>query len=103
MMEKMIVRREYDPYRKEWGFLAVYPKDPACPGRLAALPLYFTKDGGAIFEPHCEIDYGYYYGKTKLVKAKSEDAIRVREAVERYYNSNPNNEPCHFRLMEKIM
>lgn len=98
---KAIIRREYDPYRKEWGYIAVFPEESANHGKILALPFYFRNDGTAVFEAHGEIDLGYYY-KTKIVHAKSYEAEKCRLAVESYYNSIPG-ECVHLRIVEKIL
>lgn len=95
-MEKLVLRREFDPYRCAWGFLAVFPDDPANGGRLAATAFYFDNYGKAMFEPYGEIDREYYYCKTKRVRKNSFEAVKCKTVLEAYYNTE-------FKLMEKIM
>jgi hypothetical protein len=98
---KVIIRREYNPYTKVWGYLAAFPEQSACPGRISCLPFSFATDGSPIFESHCEADLSCYY-KRKIVHAKTEEAERCRAAIERYYNSF-GEEPGKLRVVEKIM
>ena len=101
-MEKMkvIFRREYDKYRKAWGYLAAFPEASANPGTILCLPFHFLEDGTTIFEPHTEVDYGYYY-KTKLVHAKTDEAEKCRAANAVYYISLPD-EGIELQVVEKI-
>lgn len=102
-MEKMkvIIRREYDHYRKAWGYLAAFPEASANPGRILALPFHFLEDRSIIFEPHDEISLNYWYRK-KLVHAKTDEAEECRAAIFRYYNSFPGEE-VELKVVEKIM
>jgi len=101
-MEKMkvIIRREYNPYWKEWGYLAAFPEASAYPGRILCLPFRFLDDGTAIFEAHDEVNMDYYYAK-KLVHAKTDEAEKCRVAISAYYNSMPG-ENISLQVVEKI-
>lgn len=92
-MERVIFRREYDPYTKEWGFLAAFPDDDAGHGLIAAVP-FKIREGKPVFENYGEIALPYYY-KKKLVRRNTPDANLCRAAVEGYYNTR-------FRVCEKI-
>lgn len=94
-MEKLILRREYDPFMKMWKYLAVFPEERANIGRICCVAFYFNCYNQVVFEPFCEADLGYYYKKTKRIKAKSDEAEKCKTALEKYYNTT-------FRLMEKI-
>lgn len=98
---KVIIRREYDPYRKEWGYLAAFPEASANPGRILCLPFHFLEDGTTIFQPHDEVDFGSYY-KTKIVHAKTDEAEKCRAAIALYY-SRSSDDPIRLRVVEKIM
>lgn len=99
--EKVIIRREYDPFREEWGYLAAFPESPSNPGKILCLPFFFLEDGTAIFDAHCEVDFEYYY-KTKIVHAKTDEAKKCCEVITRYYNRY-SREPINLRLAEKII
>ena len=36
-MERVILRREYNPFIKRWGYLAIFPDDEANPGCVGAI------------------------------------------------------------------
>ena len=94
-MERVVFRIEknqYDNAREH--YLAVFPDDPANPGRYACVPFFFN-GGRAVFEPYCECDRRYYL-KTKRVPKNTPVAERCLMAVEDYYNAE-------FKLCEKIM
>lgn len=77
-----------------YSYLAVFPDEPANPGRLNCLPFFFNGDGSAVFEPFCEIDYSVYL-KTRIVHAKDERAPFLLKAIEGYCDSP-------FRTVEKV-
>lgn len=93
-MERVIFRREYDPYMKEWGFLAAFPDDDCNMGMISGISFRFDQNGKAVFEPYTDYALPYYYGK-KLVRRNTPDAARCRAAVEGFYNTK-------FRVCEKI-
>lgn len=93
-MERVIFKREYNPYTKEWGFLAAFPDDECNRGTIAATPFGFNRDGKPFFEPYTEIALSYYYGR-KIVHRKDPMIGRLREAIEKYYGTT-------FRVCEKI-
>ena len=101
-MEKMkvIFRREYDKYRKAWGYLAAFPEASANPGTILCLPFYFADSGRAIFAPHTEVNLNYYYNR-KLVHAKTGEAEKCRDVVAQYYISLPD-EGIELQVVEKI-
>ena len=97
--EKVIFRREYDQYRKQETYLAVFPENPANPGRYAAVPFRFVKELcgqlTAIFEPFCEVSHGYYYKGTKIVHKTDPLIPELLSAISRYCNTS-------FQVCEKI-
>lgn len=98
--EKVIFRREYDQYRKEWSYLAIFPEDPANPGRYAGIPFHFIKEWNgkltAIFEASCEVSWDYYYKCTKIIHKNDPVIPDLLSAISRFYNTA-------FRVCEKIM
>lgn len=98
--EKVIFRREYDRYRKEWTFLAVFPGTGANPGCYAAVPFRFVKELcgklTAIFEPFCEVSHGYYYKNTRIVHKTDPAVPELLEAISRYFGAA-------FQVCEKVM
>lgn len=93
-MERVIFRREYNPYTKEWGFLAAFPDDECNMGMIACTPFGFNRDGRPYFEPYTEVSLSYYYGK-KIVHRRDQTIGRLRKAIEDYYKTT-------FRVCEKI-
>lgn len=93
-MERVIFRREYNPYTKEWGFLAAFPDDECNRGMISGISFKFGADGKPVFEPYTDYALPYYYGR-KLVRRNTPDAARCRAAVEGLYNTT-------FRVCEKI-
>lgn len=93
-MERVIFRTEYDPYMKMEKYLAVFPDDPANPGRVAFTPLYFNSHG-VTFEPYGEMDLSYYYKKTKIVHKKETVVAPLLTALNQFYGID-------FRAVEKM-
>lgn len=94
-MERVIFRTEYDPYRKGRNFLAVFPDDPAHPGRVCCIPFYFSGADYAVFDSYCEMDLGYYYSKTRIVHKNTPEAARCLEYIRARYGGE-------YRIMEKM-
>ena len=92
-MERVIFRKEYNPYTKKWGYLACFPDDEANAGYIVSVPMYFFGDM-AIFENCTELSLKYYYSKKILHKADP-DAWKCVDALERRYG-------CGFKICEKI-
>ena len=95
MENRLIIRKEYDPYMAMWKYVALYPDDDALPGRIVCQPFYFDANGRVISEPVCEMDYGYYICKTKHVSAKSDEVAKCLAALEELHDTK-------FVLREKI-
>lgn len=83
-MEKVIFRREYNKYTKEWGYLAIFPDDPANPGRYSAVPFKEDGYGKWSFEPVCEIDYNYMLSQKIIHKKDGIIPILVKALENRY-------------------
>ena len=98
--ERVIFREEKNPYMPGIAhFLAVFPDDPALPGRVNSVPFHFSPDGEkAYFEPCGEIDLGYYY-KTRIIHRNDKIAEKLLQAVTEYYSSEV---PAKFRIVEKL-
>ena len=94
--EKVIFRREYNRYRKEWQFVAVFPETESNPGRISSVSFWFDIGGVAWFEPFCEIDRNYYLNKTRIIHKKDLIVEKLLSAIENYYDQQ-------FKVVEKIM
>ena len=92
-MQDVIFREEYNPYTKEWGFLAVFPEDPARKGYICVLPFCFRGDT-PWFESLDEADISYVLSK-KIVHKNDERVPKLLEALEKYCDDT-------FRVVEKI-
>lgn len=93
-MERVVFRKDYDPYMKIEKYVAVFPDDPHNAGTLPFVALYFNGDR-PVFEPYGEMCLDYYYKKTKCIYKQSDDALRCLRAVEWYYDSQ-------FEVREKL-
>lgn len=94
-MERIIFRKEKNPYTNEPSYLAVFPDDETNPGRVECLPFCIRDNGTAVFEPLCEADLWYYY-KTKIVHKNDPLADKLLKTVSEYY------EGLQFRIVEKL-
>lgn len=93
-MERVILRREKNPYTKEMGYLAIFPDDKANPGKVGAIAFSFNRYGQTEFEPYCEIDLGYMYHQ-KIIHKNENDVKECIEALNKYYNTE-------FKICEKM-
>lgn len=93
--ERIIIRREYDPYRKAWGYLVGFPEQKANRGRICVTSCYFNRFGQIVLESMSEADK-FYFTKRKLVHKNTTDADAVRESLEKYYGEE-------FEVVEKIV
>ena len=94
-MEKVIFRQEYDKYTKEWGYLAIFPDDPALPGRVAAVPFKKISSDYWVFEGYGEIDY-FYMLNQKIIHKNDEVIPELVEALKSMYGGE-------YKVCEKIM
>lgn len=92
--EKVIFRKEKNPYTGRTQYLAVFPEDPANPCGVAAVA-FDSNDGHVWFEPFCEIVLDYYYKHTKLIHKNTEEAQKCLDVLQKYYNTE-------FQVVEKI-
>ena len=95
-MERVIFRKEKNPYTKETDYLALFPDDEANPGRVECLPFSFDGYGTAWFELYCEADWRYILGKTRIVHKRDAIAETLLKTVSAYCESE-------LKLMEKNM
>lgn len=92
--ERVIFREEYDPYRKQICYLAIFPDDEAYPGRVAVIPFGYVQ-GDVFFEPYTEIDYGYMLRK-KIVHKNDSRIPRLKRDIGKRYD-------IELEVIEKIM
>lgn len=99
--EKVIFRREYEPYMKQWQYLACFPDDPAeYPGAyINGIPFYFTSENHWIREPYTGMSYGYYM-KTKIIHKNDPIIPMLLKALESMGIQDDN---AGFKVVEKKM
>ena len=93
--EKVIFRYEWNRCTHSATYLACFPDDPACPGRIAYIAMHFNGEA-VTFEPYGEMSLDYYYQRTRIVHKFDPYARKGKEAIEKYYGHS-------FRVVEKIM
>lgn len=93
--ERVIFRREWNPYWKQWNYLACFPDDEACYGRLCMVPIWFNNDipwHGA----YGEMSWEYYY-ETKPVRKKEKELVnKLVTALQLFYGGE-------YRVYEKVV
>ena len=73
-IERVIFRREYNPYKKTWDYLAVFPDYTNRDGTVDCLPFYIDGRGVAWFECWCSADISYLHSnRTKIVHKNDEE------------------------------
>lgn len=92
--ERVIFRKEYDPYRKIWGFLACFPDDDANLGRINAIPFYEGMYGRWESYGYTEISTEYFLTK-KIIHKGTEEAKKCLEILQSFF---PNEE---FKVCER--
>lgn len=94
MKEKVIFRREYDPYMEMEKYLAIFPDDPASPGRVVCVPIYQT---AYQWYKDCvdEADLSYIY-KCKIVHKREDITSYLVDALKEFYGGE-------YEVCEKIM
>ena len=94
MKEKVVFRKEYDPYMKIWKYLAVFPDDIARRGMYMAVPIWKI-NGQPWRENAVEISASYYL-RTKVVHKNDPIVNELVEILKFFYGGE-------YRVMEKIM
>lgn len=98
--EKVIFRREYDPYMKVWGYVAGFPNQEANRGRIAIVSFKLDEDGKAYSYYADEADK-FYFTKLKLVHKGTDEAEKCLDALKKMY---PEDEyECEYFVAEKIV
>lgn len=93
--EKVIFRREYDPYMKTWGYLAGFPNDEANKGRIAVFDFKIFENGTVQGGCHDEADKNYFT-KLKLVHKGTDEADMCLNALKKLHSDED------FYVAEKI-
>lgn len=76
--ERVIFRRDYDPYMGIEKFLACFPDDEANLGNIAYVPIYINGDT-MCHDPYSEMPFDYYYRHKIVHKNESvvEDLVKI--------------------------
>ena len=93
--ERIIIRREYDEYRRKWGYLVGFPEQKAIRGRICVVGCYFDSFGQFVNESMSEANKDYFL-RRKLVHKDTADANTVKGWLEKIYNEE-------FEVVEKIV
>ena len=87
---KVLFRKEYNPYKKQWEVIAVFPEFDAHYGKMQC----YTSEGWT----HCSFDY---YKDTK--KAKPEEYAEMYEYLKDIFEVNTDgDEPLQLVIVQKI-
>ena len=104
LKEKVIFRREYDPYMKMWKYLACFPDDPpesyGC--YINGISFYLKDENDPtswVREPYTGICYRYY-SKTKIIH-KNDPVVPTLVAALELMNLQEDNEG--FVVVEKVI
>lgn len=94
--ERVIFRREYDSYWKNWGYIAIFPDDKANVGMVNITPFKILEDADktALIEPYGEARIEYVLNR-KLIHKDTEEAEICKRIMERHYRTE-------FEIVEKM-
>ena len=98
-VERVIMRREYDPFMEIEKVMCVFPDDRATFGRLCCQTMWFDGNGKAWFESCCECDYSYYLSLKPLRDV--ELITKCIEALEARYSEE--DWPVKFKYVQRII
>ena len=104
--ERVIFRRERDPYTKKWNYIACFPDDPAYVywSFIGGIPFYLKDENDPtswVREPYASMAYGYYI-KTKIIH-KNDPIIPVLVAAleSMELQDDPDCNYCGYQVVEK--
>ncbi len=86
--ERVVFRKDKDPYMNIEKILAVFPDDDRRIGTVAYVPFYFDGYGRAVFEPYGEMALSYYYHKTSPVKKTSPEIGMFKYALKEQFGTD---------------
>lgn len=100
--ERVIFRREYDPYSKKWGYLACFPDDkPEFFGAfINGIPFYLKDENDPdswVREPYTGMIYKYYT-KTKIIHKNDPIVETLLRAIE---SMDLQEDNAGFKVVEK--
>ena len=100
---RVIIRTEANHFGKEgFHWVAVFPDDKANPGRILYVPFEIRNGIFYQLEPFGEMSLSWYYADTKYVKPMVLDSYGVKEAIQKWYNDDPYEEPVKLEFRCKL-
>lgn len=85
MRERVVFRREYDPYAKAYRYLAVFPDDATRSGIYMAVSIW-KSDGRPWRSKAREIPWSYYYNMTETVHKDDPIVDELVEILKYFYD-----------------
>ena len=92
--EKVIIRKEYDPYMKIWKYLCIFPEAYEGNGRFGCVAIWKANDGHWWHEGYDAGEVGYFY-KCKIVHKNTPEAAEALSGLVAIYGDG-------FRVVEKM-
>ena len=92
-VERVVMRREYDPFMEIEKVMCIFPDDRANLGRLCYVIVWFDGHGTAWFEPYGECTYTYYLSLKPLKDVKMVE--KCKAALEERYGGK-------FKVVQKV-
>ena len=104
--EKVIFRREYNPYQKVWNYLACFPDDEKETNwsYIGCIPFYLEDENNPdtwVREPYSSMSYSYYYG-TKIIH-KNDPIIPTLVATLNSMELQDGTDYDGWKVVEKII
>ena len=93
--EKVIIRREYDPYMKLWKYLCIFPESYEGNGTYGCVSLWKNEYGQWVHEPYTSGAVSYFY-KCKLIHKNNPEIEEVLKGLKFFYDEE-------YQVVEKIM
>lgn len=91
-MERVIFRKEYNPYSKRWQVLAGFPDDKANAGNICVVSMF--KIGDEIWhEGYREASLDYWFRK-RIIHKDTDEANEALDMVQKIYGTE-------FKVCEK--
>jgi len=92
--EKVIIRKEYDPYMKIWKYLCIFPESYEGNGTYGCVSIYKDGYGHWLHENYAAGTPTYFY-KCKIVHKNTPEAAEALEGLIATYGDG-------FRVVEKM-
>ena len=93
--EKVVIRKEYDPYMKIWKYLCIFPEYYEGYGMYGCVAVWKTSDGIWMHDCYGAGPIEYFY-KCKIIHKNSPEAIEIVTALKKFYGDD-------YKVVEKII